>query len=109
MKNVETLHGRAEETFKNKNYREKFDVATSRAVASLNVLAELMLPAVKVGGICICMKGNNAEEEIKNAYKAIKILGGEIEKVEKIILPEQELERNIIIIKKVRLQSNMKN
>lgn len=107
LKNVETLHGRAEETFKNKNYREKFDVATSRAVASLNVLAELMLPAVKVGGICICMKGNNAEEEIKNAYKAIKTLGGKIEKVERIILPEQELERNIIIIKKVKNTPNI--
>ena len=102
LKNIETLHGRAEETFRNRQYREKYDIAVSRAVAALNVLSELMLPAVKIGGICICMKGNNAEEEIKDAKKAIKELGGEIIKIEKIILPELDLERNIIIIKKVK-------
>lgn len=102
LKNIVTLHGRAEETFKNMEYREKFDIATSRAVAGLNVLAELMLPAVKVGGICICMKGNNAEEEIRDAEKAIKILGGKIIKVDKIILPELNQERNIIIIEKIK-------
>ena len=106
LTNIETLHGRAEETFKNKNYREKYDIATSRAVAALNVLAELMLPAVKVGGICICMKGNNVDPEIEEAKKAIKELGGEIVKVEKITLPELNLERNIIIIKKVKQTHN---
>lgn len=102
LTNVETLHGRAEETFKNKQYREKYDIAVSRAVAGLNVLVELMLPAVKVGGICICMKGNNAENEIEEAKKAVKELGGEILKVEKIVLPELNLERNIVVIKKIK-------
>lgn len=102
LEKVETLHGRAEETFKSKKYREKYDIAVSRAVASLNVLVELMLPAVKIGGICICMKGNNAEEEILQAQKAIRELGGDIIKTEKIILPKLNLERNIIIIKKVK-------
>lgn len=102
LENIETLHGRAEETFKNKQYREKYDIATSRAVAALNVLVELMLPAVKVGGICICMKGNNVEIELENSKKAIKELGGEIIKVEKITLPEFNLERNIVIIKKIK-------
>jgi len=106
LTNIEMLHGRAEETFKNKKHREKYDIATSRAVAALNVLAELMLPAVKVGGICICMKGNNADVEIEEAQKAIKELGGEIIKVEKIILPELNLERNIVIIKKVKQTPN---
>ena len=106
LKNIETLHGRAEETFKNKEYREKYDIAVSRAVAALNVLVELMLPAVKVGGICICMKGNNAEEEIKEAKKAVKELGGEIINIEKVILPELNLERNIIIIRKVKQTAN---
>ena len=100
------LHGRAEETFKNKQYREKYDIAVSRAVAALNVLVELMLPAIKTGGICICMKGNNAEDEIKEAKKAIKELGGEIIKVEKLVLPDMNLERNIVIIKKVRQTPN---
>ena len=80
---VSTLHGRAEETFKNKEYREKYDIAVSRAVASLNVLVELMLPAVKKGGICICMKGNNADIEVEEAKKAISEMGGEIIKIEK--------------------------
>lgn len=106
LANIETLHGRAEETFKNIKYREKYDIAVSRAVASLNVLVELMLPAVKVGGKCICMKGNNAEIEIKEAKKAIKELGGVIEKVEKITLPELNLERNIVIIKKIKPTHN---
>ena len=106
LTNIETLHGRAEETFKNKQYREKYDIAVSRAVAALNVLVELMLPAIKTGGICICMKGNNAEDEIKEAKKAIKELGGEIIKVEKLVLPEMNLERNIVIIKKVRQTPN---
>lgn len=102
LKNVELIHGRAEETFKNVKYREKYDIAISRAVAGLNVLVELMLPAVKVGGKCICMKGNNADEEIKDAEKAIQILGGKIEKIDKIILPELNLERNIVIIRKIK-------
>lgn len=102
LENVELIHGRAEETFKNVKYREKYDIAVSRAVASLDVLVELMLPSVKLGGRCICMKGNNAETEIDQANRAIKELGGEIEKVEKITLPELNLERNIIIIKKVK-------
>ena len=106
LKNIETLHGRAEETFKNKEHREKYDVAVSRAVAALNVLVELMLPAVKPGGICICMKGNNVEEELKEAKRAIKEMGGEIFKIEKIILPELELERNIVIIKKIKQTPN---
>ena len=106
LNNIETLHGRAEETFKNKKHREKYDIATSRAVAALNVLVELMLPAVKVGGICICMKGNNADVEIEEAKKAIKELGGEIVKVEKLLLPELNLERNIVIIKKVKQTQN---
>jgi 16S rRNA (guanine527-N7)-methyltransferase len=73
---------------------------------ALNVLVELMLPSVKLGGICICMKGNNADTEIKEAEKAIKELGGEIIKVERIVLPKLDLERNIIIIKKVKQTPN---
>lgn len=100
LSNIEILHGRAEETFKNKKYREMYDIATSRAVANLNVLAEYMLPALKIGGIGICMKSGNIDKEIKEAEKAIKILGGKIEKVEKITLPDTEIQRSIVIIRK---------
>lgn len=99
---IETLHGRAEESFKNKKHREKYDIATSRAVANLNILVEYMLPAVRNNGICICMKAGNIQDEIKEAEKAIEILGGKIEKVEKLILPDTQIERNIVIIKKVK-------
>lgn len=104
--NINTLHGRAEETFKNKQYREKFDIATSRAVANLNVLVELMLPSIKVGGICICMKAGNIDEELKNAQNAINTLGGKIENIEKLIIPDTDIERNIIIIKKIKNTPN---
>lgn len=100
LENVSFIHGRAEEIFQNKNYREQYDIAVSRAVANLNVLVELMIPAVKVGGICICMKGNNVEQELMDAQKAIGELGGKILKVDQIILPELNLKRNIVIIKK---------
>lgn len=102
LKNIQTIHFRAEEVGKNKTYREKFDVATSRAVAALNILAEYMLPLVKVGGKCICMKGSNVAEEIENSKNAIKILGGEIEKIEEFELPNSDINRTIVIIKKVK-------
>lgn len=106
LKNIYTLHGRAEETFRNIEYREKYDIATSRAVANLSTLVEYMLPSVKVGGVCICMKAGNVEEEIEKAKNAIKVLGGKIEKVENIVLPKTEIERTIIVIKKVSKTPN---
>lgn len=102
LKNVVNIHGRAEDYGKDKKYREKYDYATSRAVARLSVLVEYLLPFVKVGGYCICMKGPNIEEELKDAEKAIKVLGGEIEKIDNFKLENDDNERNIIIIKKVK-------
>ncbi len=98
--NVDTIHGRAEELARNEEYREKFDIATSRAVASLNILLEYMIPYVKVGGYCICMKGSNVEEEIEKAKKALEVLHCSIEKIEKFELPGSDYGRNIIIVKK---------
>ena len=99
--NVDTVHSRAEELARNTDYREKFDVATSRAVASLNVLLEYMVPFVKVGGYCICMKGSNVDEELDNAKKALDVLNCKVEKVERFNLPGSDYGRNIIIIKKI--------
>ena len=101
LENIITIHGRAEEFGKNKNEREKYDIATSRAVAPLNILLEYLLPLVKVGGKAICMKGSNIEE-IENARNALEILGGQIEKIEEITLPNSDIKRNIIIVKKVK-------
>lgn len=99
LKNIRTVHARVEEFAKNKKERESYDIATSRAVAPLNVLLEYLLPLVKIGGKCICMKGSNIEE-IKEAENALTVLGGKIEKVENIILPNSDIQRNIILIKK---------
>ena len=106
FKNVDIIHSRAEDLGRNINYREQYNVATSRAVASLKVLVEYLLPFVKVGGYCICMKGPNIEEELNESKFAIKLLGGKIESVDTLILPDSDFERNIIIIKK---ESNTPN
>ncbi len=102
LTNIEAIHARAEELGRIDKYREKYDIATSRAVANLSTLLEYLMPFVKVGGKCICMKGPNIEEELKSAEKAIKELGGELEKVDNFYLPNSDIERNLIIIKKVK-------
>lgn len=102
LENIKTIHGRAEDFGRDSKYREKYDIATSRAVAPLNILLEYMMPFVKVGGKCICMKGSNCDEEIENAKNAIKKLGGEIEKIEKFTLPNSDNNRTILIIKKLK-------
>lgn len=102
LRNIQAIHGRAEEIARNKLYREKYDVAVSRAVANLSTLTEYMLPFVKVGGKCICMKGANVNEELERAQNAIKELGGEIERVDNFYLSDNDNERNIIVIKKVK-------
>lgn len=100
LKEVNTIHSRAEEYAKNK-VRESYDVAVSRAVADLPILLEYLMPYVKLNGICICMKGPKAQEELERSKKAINILGGKLEEVEKITIDE-EMERNLIIIRKIK-------
>ena len=101
LSNIECSHGRAE-TFANlKSYREQFDVVTARAVANISTLSEYCLPFVKVGGIFICMKGSNYEEELKQGEKAIKVLGGKIESIDEFELPIIKDKRAIIIIRKI--------
>lgn len=102
LSNIQAIHGRAEEIARNKFYREKYDVVVSRAVANLSTLTEYMLPFVKVGGKCICMKGANVNEELERAQNAIKELGGEIERVDNFYLSDNDNERNIIVIKKIK-------
>ncbi len=99
---VEFVHGRAEDFGMNIKYREKFDTAAARAVANLRVLAEWCLPFVKVGGYFLALKGPLAEDELKDAKKAIHILGGEVEDVFETKIPCSDLSHRIIIIKKVR-------
>lgn len=102
---VTTLHGRAEDYGADKTYREKYDIAVSRAVANLATLSELCLPFVKVGGYFIAMKGPKVGEEIENAQKAIKLLGGKLEKVVNYNISDTDLDHNIVIIKKISATS----
>ncbi len=106
LNDIECLHARAEELAKDKKYRQVYDVVTSRAVARLSTLLEYMIPFVKIGGKCICMKGANIEEELKEANKAIEVLGGNIESIDRLLLPDSDMERNIIVIKKVKETPN---
>lgn len=105
LNNVIAIHGRAEDIAKLEEYREKFDIVTSRAVAPFNILLEYMLPFNKVNGNSISMKGSNIEE-IENSSKALNELGGKIESIEKINLPNTEVQRNIIIIEKIKKTPN---
>jgi 16S rRNA (guanine527-N7)-methyltransferase len=84
-----------------RTYREKYDVATARAVATLPVLCEYCLPFVKIGGIFLAMKGN-VEEEAEASKKAIVSLGGTLETLHHFTLPGTDMKRSIIVIRKVR-------
>ena len=100
--NIEStnIHARAED-FAKLN-REKFDVAVARAVAKLNTLLEYLLPLVKVGGMVLAFKGNNFNEELEEAQNALSVLGGEYIKTFQFNLPNEQGERNIIVIKKIK-------
>ena len=102
LKNIEAIHGRAEEFGKNKKYREKYDISLARAVAQLNILLEYLMPFVKVGGKCICMKGANCEDEIENSRRAIALLGGELIQNDEFYIPKTDIKRKIIEVKKIR-------
>lgn len=106
LDNVNTVHGRAEEVGQNKKYRENFDYAVSRAVAPINILLEYMLPLVRVGGYCLCMKGPKVIDEMKEIESIAEKLGGKYIKLEELEVPGEETRKNVIIIKKVKNTSN---
>ena len=101
LKNVETVHSRAEDGARNPELREKFDVATSRAVANMAVLSEFCMPYVKVSGHFVALKGPSLDEELENGSNAIKKLGGELHKVIEVTIEGTDLKHNIVEIKKV--------
>lgn len=102
LEDVEYIHSRAEEASKKDEYREKYDIATARAVASLPILLEYCTPYVKVGGFFICLKGPSVKEEIVDSRKAMDILGVRlVEKID-VELPDEDLHHNILVFKKER-------
>lgn len=101
LSGIHTVHMRAEEGGKNPEYREKYDLAVSRAVSRLASLCEYCMPFVKQGGYFVSYKGAKAEEELQEGKKAVKILGGKIEKQEEFTLFGTDMERTLAVIKKV--------
>ena len=100
LKNVELIHGRAEDYGQNKKYRESYDICVSRAVAPLNVLSEYCIPFVKVGGYFAAYKSDNISQEISNSDNAIKNLW-KIKEIKEISIPGTDINRKIVIIEKI--------
>lgn len=103
LKDIEALHGRAEDYASDNKYREKYDICVSRAVANLSTLSEYCIPFVKEDGFFISYKAGESEEEINNSKNAIKILGGKINKVEEFVLPGTDASRVFVFIRKLEL------
>ena len=97
---VRCVHARAEEA--PADFRQGLDLAVSRAVARLNLLSELCLPFVKVGGAFLAMKGPGAQEELKEAEKAVRTLGGELARVEEYAIPGAGVTHTAVLIRKLR-------
>ncbi|MBR7928059.1 16S rRNA (guanine(527)-N(7))-methyltransferase RsmG [Aerococcaceae bacterium zg-ZUI334] len=100
LDNVQAIHARAEDAGQNPVYREQFDIATARAVASLNVLSEFCLPLVRKGGYFLALKAAKGQEELDDAQKAIHVLGAKLEEVKVALLPVEDSERTFIKIRK---------
>lgn len=99
--NIDTVHGRAEDLGHNKDYREKFDLCVSRAVANLSTLSEYCIPFVKVNGKFVSYKSSVSSEEIAESNKAVKILGGKIVSQNNYHLPGSDMERTLVVIDKI--------
>lgn len=97
---VNAVHARAEEYAV--KHREEYDIAVSRAVARLNVLAELTLPMVKVGGVFIAMKSKECEQEVNESKHALGMLGAQLEGIRDYRIPGTEITHSLVIIRKVK-------
>jgi len=102
FKKITALHGRAEDYGKDRNYREQFDLCVSRAVAKLSSLSEYCLPFVKKEGCFVSYKSGQVETELEESAKAIKVLGAKVEKVKEFILPGTDIERTLVVLKKIK-------
>ena len=100
LQRVTCVHARAEE-FAAK-HREQYDIATSRAVAALNVLCELTLPLVKVGGRFLAMKAVDSDDEIRTAKSAVAQLGGKVEDIRDYTIPGTDITHRVVVIGKVK-------
>lgn len=102
LKDIHTIHGRAEDFARQEEYREQYDLCVSRAVANLSTLSEYCLPYVKQGGAFIPYKSGEIEEEVLQSKTAVKILGGKMDGIVKFVLPGSDISRSFIKIKKIK-------
>ncbi len=102
LKDIKTIHGRAEDFAKDKDYRENYDLCVSRAVANLSTLSEYCLPYIKVGGKFISYKSEKITDEMNAAKNAIHILGGNVLSQVEFNLPDSDIYRNLFVIEKVK-------
>ena len=100
--NIEAIHERAEDLGQDDNYREQFDLCVSRAVANLSTLSEYCIPFVKEQGLFVSYKAEDSDEEIKEAKAAIDILGGDIKKICIEMIPETDINRKFVVVRKMR-------
>jgi 16S rRNA (guanine527-N7)-methyltransferase len=98
---IRTLHGRAEDYGKDPKYREQYDLCVSRAVAKLSSLSEFCVPYVKKDGFFISYKSGKVEEELISSERAFHILGAKLENVNSFLLPDTDIERTLVVIKKI--------
>lgn len=101
LKKIWVFHGRAEDYARKEEHREKYDLCVSRAVANLASLSEYCIPYVKVDGKFVAYKSGMIDEEVEKSLRAIQILGGKVEKIEKFELPDSDIGRAFVYIKKV--------
>ena len=99
--NAEALHLRAEEAARRPDLRERFDLATARAVAPMNVLCEYLLPLTRVGGRALALKGPGMDEELAGAENALKTLGGAVERVQSLAIPGRDWDHRAVWIAKI--------
>ncbi len=100
LSGITAVHGRAEDAGRSPEYREKFDFCVSRAVANLSVLSEYGMPFIKPGGYFIPYKSGKAEDEIKEAGNAVRLLAGKVEDTVSFMIPNTDMDRTLVLIKK---------
>ena len=101
LEHVDCVHARAEDAARLPEHRDAYDLVTARAVAKMNVLNELCLPFVKRSGLFVAMKGSQIKQELGEAETSFRLLNGELEHVHRFLLPEEQAERHLVVVRKM--------
>lgn len=102
LEEIEGVHARAEDIAKKEEYREQYDLCVSRAVANLSTLGEYCVPFIHNGGLFVAYKGEKVDEEMQGVKKAFDALGAELEAVKQFTLPGTDIDRKMVLVRKIR-------